>query len=121
MTQNLTRHEFFGGNHIKWISYENEQLPIPSDLLCDAGLEYLIYPEIIHLREVYTNTLTQRDPAIRAKYLNTWRMYELAYPEFSRVISNNDFDLSMISVLDWKDCIRVFNENKEYYSTPNKE
>ncbi|MGK5095177.1 hypothetical protein WDW89_24600 [Deltaproteobacteria bacterium TL4] len=51
------------------------EFPIHPELLTSASLEFEIYPELVHFKEVYQNMNTHPEPKVREKYLTTWNMY----------------------------------------------
>jgi hypothetical protein len=84
------------------------EFPIPSELLTDAGLEFMAYQELVHFREVYENMNKHPDPKVRQKYLTTWSMYSQAYPGLTRSLVEHNFDPNGMATLDW-------NKAKEMY------
>ena len=114
-TQQISRLEYFPSNYEKAEKRE-AVFPLPTNYLTDEGAEYFLYPELRHLIEIYHHSLGQPEPSVRAKYICTWRMYELAYPKLTGLIAKSNFDLSMISGLDWSGPKRQFEEDRVSYA-----
>jgi hypothetical protein len=86
---------------------------VPGILLTASETEYLVYPEIVHFREVYGNMNTHPDPKVRAKYLATWNMYSLGYPKLMRSLVAHEFSPMGVATLDWSDAERLFKEDRD--------
>jgi hypothetical protein len=89
----------------------------PEILLCD-GSHIRIYPEIRLLISIYKNTF-HADPQVRAKYLNTLRMYELILPNLVRIIQSNKFNFKMICEIDWREAENEYKQKRKYFHTLN--
>lgn len=85
--------------------------PLPPELLVDAGLEFMAYPELVHFSEVYKNMNTHPEPKVREKYLTTWNMYSLAYPGLMRSLVKHDMEPSGMSNIDWSKAKAMYEEN----------
>ena len=86
--------------------------PMPPELLTDAALEFMAYPELIHFREVYENMNNHPEPKVREKYLTTWNMYSLAYPGLMRSLIKHNMEPSGMADLDWTKAKEMFENNK---------
>jgi hypothetical protein len=79
----------------------NSDFPLPGSILARSELEFLIYPEIVYLRDVRRLMDDHPDPSVRAKHLATWRMYVLEYPRLIASLESHNMDAKGISDLDW--------------------
>ena len=86
--------------------------PLPPELITDAGLEYLAYPELVHFSEVYENMNNHPEPKVREKYLTTWNMYTLAYPGLMRSLVDYNFDPNGMSHLDWNEAKKIYETDR---------
>lgn len=77
--------------------------PLPAELLTAAGIELMIYHELVHFREVHATMNDNPDPGVRAKHLATWNMYVRAYPELMRALEAKKFDFRAVAELDWSE------------------
>ena len=105
-----------------WLSRnvdENEEpdfknYPLPADLLVDQGLEYLVYPELVHFSEIYKNMNNHPEPKVREKHLTTWNMYTQAYPGLTRSLVKYNFDPNGMAELDWSKAREMYEEDSQY-------
>ncbi len=82
--------------------------PLPGGLIIDQALEFNVFPELIHFKEVYENMNTHPEPKVREKYLTTWNMYSLAYPGLTRSLVKHNFDLRGMAELDWSEAEKIY-------------
>lgn len=82
--------------------------PLPAELLTAAGIELMIYQELVHFREVHALMNCHTDPAVRAKHLATWNMYVHAYPGLMRELEARKFDFRALAELDWSEAKSKF-------------
>jgi len=88
------------------------EYPLHKDHLILGGLEYMIYPELEHFKDVYQKMNNHPNPSVRSKFLTTWNMYCHAYPGLTRNLVKENFDPNGLSVLDWSEAKKRFEENK---------
>jgi hypothetical protein len=88
------------------------EYPLHPDLLTSAGYEYMVYPELVHFKEVYQNMNSHLDPKVRSIYLSTWNMYTLAYPGLMQSLVRSKFDPNGMSILDWRRAKKMYEEEK---------
>lgn len=86
--------------------------PLPGTRLQASGLEYMIYPEIVHLQEVRAAMEQHIDPAVRAKHRSAWQMYSMEYPNLVRSLERHGMDPKGLADLDWSDAKRRFDEER---------
>jgi|APTNR8051073442_1049403.scaffolds.fasta_scaffold00090_6 hypothetical protein len=91
--------------------FADPDFPIPGEVLTMQDLHYGIYPEFLHLREVYTLRKSHPSPDIRAKHLATWDMYEQAYPKLIKSLIASECDVSGIADMDWSVAKNHFEES----------
>jgi hypothetical protein len=68
----------------------------------------MIYPELVHFREIFTSMNEHHDPGVRAKHLATWNMYTRAYPGLMRALQVRNFDPKALADINWKKAKRNF-------------
>lgn len=88
------------------------KFPIPPDLITAQALESLVYPELVHFREVYLNMNNHPVPKVRDKYLTTWNMYSLAYPGLMHSLVEHNFAPEGMAKLDWTRAKEMYEEDK---------
>ena len=86
--------------------------PLHEDHLIHEGLEYIVYPELVHLKDVYLKMNNHPIPRIRTKFLTTWNMYCHAYPGLTRNLIKENFDPNALSIIDWSAAQKMYVENK---------
>lgn len=85
-----------------------ELFPIDANYVVETDLQYFVYPELIHLNEIYTNMHGDFDENTRLKYSNTWEMYASAFPAITSILVKESFDYRAISNVDWDNVKRSF-------------
>jgi hypothetical protein len=88
------------------------EFPIPGIALTAPGIESMVYPEIVHFREVYDQMNDHPQPEVRAKFLATWNMYCLAYPKLTRSLLDHEFDPEGVARIDWTKAKQSFSEQR---------
>lgn len=95
----------------------SDDYPIPSDYLTSQSLEFKVYPEVIHLQEIYGLKDSHPNPDVRTKHLATWCMYKNAFPMLTEILVACHFNPSGIANMDWTSARLLFeNDFKEYWS-----
>lgn len=103
------KHEVFEGSEI----FVDPDFPIPGEVLTFQDLQFMVYPEILHLKEVFGLKDSHPLPEVRAKYLAAWRMYEHAYPKLVKSLEASNFGLNGVADMDWAPAKAYFDESRE--------
>jgi hypothetical protein len=91
---------------------EISEFPLNPVLFQDGDIDCILYPELVHLREIYENMNNHPDPKVRSIFLTTWNMYSLAYPGLTINLINHNFDPKCIANIDWSDAQKAYETNK---------
>ena len=91
---------------------KQSEFPLPGELLTSGGIEYFVYPEVVHFHEIYEYMNNHPQPNVRAKFLTTWNMYCHGYPGLMRSLVDHDFMPDGLAKLDWQNA-------KERYEKEN--
>jgi len=94
-------------------NYEEGIFPIPEILISSTSAEYSLYPEILHFKEVYKQIWTQKSLKIKKKYLYTWNLYKLAYPDLIKALLDSNFNPKALANVDWSEAKKMYRENKK--------
>ncbi len=92
--------------------FANPEFPLPEIMLTASSIEYLVYPEIVHFREVYDQMNNHTDPNVRVKHLATWNMYCLGYPKLMRSLVDHKFAPEGLAQMDWSEAKRLFETER---------
>lgn len=92
-------------------------LPLPAELVTEASIEYRVLCEIKQLQEIHTGMTQHPLPAVRAKFLATWKMYELQLPNLTRALADSGFDPRALLDLDWSTFTSDFEKNHRKKAT----
>ena len=78
------------------------ELPIPN-VLIETTYEYCwLEDEISLLCKYYKNSISNDNPKVRAKYLQTYQFYRGLLPRVFELLESNDFSMKTInSEIDW--------------------
>lgn len=79
------------------------ETPLPKDYI-DPSYEFLGLPtEIDLIKKYYNQSVSNKDPKIRAKYLQTYQFYKSKYPIIMGKLETNGFSYEVISPgADWE-------------------
>lgn len=86
--------------------------PLPEIMIEGPGIECLVYPEVIHFKEVYRLKREHPSVDVRRKFRTTWRFYWKAYPKLLRSLILHKFSPRAIAPVNWKRAKKVFLEDK---------
>lgn len=86
--------------------------PLPPEWIADQAMESIVYPELVHFREIYENMNNHPEPKVREKYLTTWNMYSQAYPGLTRSLVEYKFDPNGMAHLDWSRAKEMYDNEK---------
>lgn len=104
-----------GMDSLQMFSAGQYPMPYGKDLIASAGIEFNLAWELSALYEIY-RMREDPTPAIRAKYLAAWQMYEKQYPGLPSFLAEHDFHLSeLIPEVDWVPALEVHGQNAERY------
>ena len=92
--------------------FVNPEFPLPGLVLTSSAIEFMIYPEIIHFREVYREMNTHPDPNVRTKHLAAWNMYCLGYAKLMKSLVDHEFAPEGLAKLDWTEVKQQFEQGK---------
>lgn len=104
LTQRLTVLTLRGSDGERNLSASKAGLihyPVPGALIDGTDSEFGIYPEIMHLRDIYKNMTSHPVPAVRAKYLATWQMYVEGYPGLTDSFLKHGLQPTGVIDFDW--------------------
>jgi hypothetical protein len=88
--------------------------PLSEDIIYDTDREYDLYPEIVHLQEVYDLMRTHLDPGVRAKFLSTWQMYVQAYPGLTESLITHGMKPDGLVTFDWAEAEKHYKRNSAW-------
>jgi hypothetical protein len=101
---------FFPSSISNFNPFVDPEFPLPGLVLTSSGSEFLIYPEIIHFREVYNEMNNHPDPNVRTKHLAAWNMYCLGYPKLMKSLVDHEFAPEGLAELDWTEIEQRFEQ-----------
>lgn len=87
---------------------ENEcggNYPVGPIFIEERGLEFNIYNEIAFLKRVHSLSQSHPIPAVRAKHLQTWSLFNSKIPQVLMVLLQANFSLTAICKMDWSKAI----------------
>jgi hypothetical protein len=90
----------------------NPDFPLPGIFLSSQGMEFLVYPELVHFREVHDSMTNHPLPDVRAKFLAAWNMYCLGYPKLMRSLVDCQFAPEGLAEMDWSEAKQQFDEDR---------
>ena len=114
LTHTLTRitpkkSELFEGAEI----FADPEFPIPEEMLTLQDLQFGVYPEIIHLKEVFELKNSHPLSDVNAKHLAAWTMYELAYPKLVKSLEASNFSLNGVADMDWAPAKAHYEQSRD--------
>nr|WP_320022752.1 hypothetical protein [uncultured Draconibacterium sp.] len=104
------------------VEYEYEgDFPIDYYEVDQTELDWSVTPEIITLENIYRNSINHPEIKVRAKYENTFKLYEKHYPKTVKCLIENNFSPTFISPkIDWQEKIDRFPEDYSFIKTMKK-
>lgn len=93
MTQALDKLELYG----------RDGFPINNELIEHTEEIWMIVPELIYIKEIYSLSNSDYPDLIKVKYEATWAMYQKQYPKITKFLIDSDLDISSFSPkADWQ-------------------
>lgn len=99
--------------------FADPDFPIPGEVLASQGMEYMVYPEIVYLKDVFSLKDSHPLPDVREKHLVTWNMYEHAYPKLVKSLVECDFSANGVANMDWTSASEHFENSRGWKAQPH--
>lgn len=96
--------------------YALDGFPIPSELIEHTDSKWYVFPEIMHICEMYEGSINDAFiDSIKIKYKKSWEMYCKHYPNITSQLLNSNLEPKSISPkVNWNEVIERYPEDYSY-------
>jgi hypothetical protein len=85
------------------------EVPIPRELIEETDEIDSLSRDLLYIKQIYANAITQSSSSVKQKFLRTWRIFRKRYPEILGVLEENGFDWNHVSDgADWDTYIKRY-------------